>query len=75
MLLEESAHAIGVDDYGLKVGDEGMVVVHACETPFDTLRTREPRSLVVKDGVPVAESDRTTTVYASSDRPIDFTDR
>ena len=75
MLLKESAQAIGVDEYGLQEGTEGSVIVHGSNNPFDVLRTREPRTLVVKEGVPVAESERTTTVHSHGGRQIDFTNR
>ena len=75
MLLEESAQTIGVEKYGLKEGAEGSVIVHGATDPFDVLRTRVPRSLVVKDGVPIAKSEKSTTLLTGEDRRIDVTNR
>lgn len=75
MLLEESAHVVGVESYGLEPGSEGSVVVHGGTNPFDVLRTREPRALVVKDGVPVAKGERTMELTVDGGRPVDPTTR
>lgn len=63
MLLEGNATVFGVDDYGLEVGNEGSLVVYDAETPFDALRTQPVRPLVLRDGTPIAQSNRQTTVY------------
>jgi cytosine deaminase len=75
MLLEESAQTIGVDNYGLKEGAEGSVIIHGGTDPFDILRTRVPRTLVVKDGIPIAKNKKSTTLLTDEDRQIDFTKR
>lgn len=71
MLLEESAHVVGAEPYGLGAGAKGSVIVHGSTNPFDVLRTREPRALVVKDGVPVAKSERTMTLTVDGGRLVD----
>lgn len=63
MLLEGNASIYGVDDYGLEVGNEGSLVVYDAETPFDALRTQPVRPLVLREGAPIAQSSRQTTVY------------
>lgn len=73
MLLEESAETIGVENYGLQEGAEGSVIIHGARDPFDILRTRVPRALVIKEGVPIAKSKKSTTLLSDEDRQIDFT--
>ncbi len=75
MLLEESNQALGVEPPKLERGDPGSLVVHGCSDPFDVLRTRAPRALVVKDGAPVAQSSRTMTVTIDETRTVDPTTR
>ena len=70
MLLEESVQAIDVDEYGLQERAEGSVIVHGSNKPFDVLRTREPRTLIVKESVPVDErtDDDRPKLWWSTDR-------
>jgi len=75
MLLEESAHVVGVEPSDLEEGAAGSIVVHGGTNPFDVLRTREPRALVVKDGVPIAQSERTMRLTVDSKRTINPTNR
>lgn len=75
MLLEESAHVVGVEPSGLEEGAAGSIVVHGGTNPFDVLRTREPRALVVKDGVPIAQSERTMRLTVDNKRTINPTNR
>jgi len=75
MLLEESAQVVGTRQYGLTPGSAGSLIVHGCTDPFDVLRTREPRALVVKDGVPVARNNRQLTILDDGKRPVDLSRR
>lgn len=72
MLLEESAAAIG-SRRELAEGAEGSIIVHGGTNPFDVLRTQAPRALVLKNGVPVAESSRSSTICIDDERKIDLT--
>ncbi len=75
MLLEASAHVVDATPYGLTAGAEGSIIVHGCADPFDVLRTRELRALVIKEGVPVATSDRTMTLTVDEGRAVNPTRR
>jgi cytosine deaminase len=73
MLTEGNARVYGADDYGLAAGNRGSLVVYDGYTPFDVLRTRPPRTLVLKDGRPVARTERTATVTLDGeDEPVDY---
>lgn len=74
MLLEANAEVFGVDGYGLVEGAEGSLVVFDSSDPFNTLRTRAPRTLVLKEGRPIAETDPAETMVhrQDTDRTVDF---
>lgn len=74
MLTDANAAVFGADDYGLAAGDEGSLVVYDSPNPFDALRVRAPRTLVLKDGRPIAETDpQETTVHREDGaRTVDF---
>jgi len=73
MLLEGNASVFGVDDYGLKEGNEGSLVVYDAETPFDAIRMQPVRPLVLRDGEPIAESQRSSVVYPDGEESaVDF---
>jgi len=57
MLTEANAEVVGAADYGLREGGEGSLVVFDSPTLFDALRTRAPRTLVLRDGDPAARTD------------------
>ncbi|MFT4947134.1 MAG: cytosine deaminase [Natronomonas sp.] len=61
MLTTANAAVLGLDEYGLEEGNEGSLVVYDSPTPFDALRTRAPRTLVLNEGGPVARTDPATT--------------
>jgi cytosine deaminase len=63
MLIHGNADVYGADDYGIEEGNRGSLVVYDGYTPFDVLRTRPPRTLVLKDGRAVAQTDRTSTIH------------
>jgi cytosine deaminase len=73
MLLEGNAAVFGVDDYGLEEGNEGSLVVYDAETPFDAVRTQPVRPLVLRDGEPIAQSQRSSVVYPDGEEStVDF---
>lgn len=74
MLTSANASVFGADDYGLGVGCEGSLVVYDSPDPYNALRTRAPRTLVLRAGRPIARSDpRTATVErADGTRTVDF---
>jgi cytosine deaminase len=74
MLTEANASVFGADDYGLVEGNEGSLVVYDSPDPFNALRTRAPRTLVVREGCVVAETEpRETVVHRDGeDRRVDF---
>jgi len=69
MLTHTNAAIFGVDeaDYGLTPGARGSLVVYDAPDGFEALRRRAPRTLVVRDGDPIAETDPGTTTVTRSD--------
>ncbi len=47
-MITANADVFGVDEYGLEVGNEGSLVVYDSPGPFNALRTRAPRTLVLR---------------------------
>jgi cytosine deaminase len=75
MLTEANAEIFGLDpdEYGLSEGNEGSLIVFDGYSPFDVLRTQSPRTLVLKDGRPVARTERKTTIEWKDDTlNVDF---
>jgi cytosine deaminase len=74
MLTEANASVFGASDYGLEAGNEGSLVVFDSPDPFNALRTRAPRTLVVRDGDPIAETEPSSTevMRADESRTVDF---
>jgi cytosine deaminase len=74
MLTVANSSIFGAENYGLEPGDEGSLVVYDSFSAFDTLRTRPPRRLVLKDGVPVARTQpsETTVQFGAESTDIDF---
>ncbi len=74
MLTEANAEIFGATDYGLAEDNEGSLVVFDSPTPFDALRTRAPRTLVLRDGDPIARTDpgETTVIRADGPTNVDF---
>ena len=75
MMTRNNAAVFGVDsdEYGLKEGNEGSLVVYDAVSAFDAIRTVAPRTLVLKDGAPLARTERTTTVFYDGEDEVDFT--
>jgi cytosine deaminase len=73
MLIEANASIFGVENYGIEAGAEGSLVVYDGRSPFDVLRTQSPRSLVLKNGRLVAQTERATEIVWDDDRlSVDF---
>ncbi len=74
MLTESNAAVFGATEYGLEEGNEGSLVVYDSPDPFNALRTRAARTVVVKQGRVVAATEpRETVVHRSGgDRTVDF---
>jgi len=74
MLTAANASVFGVDDYGLSVGADGSLVVYDAPDPFNALRTRAPRTLVLKEGREISRTEPASThvVRDEGDRSVDF---
>ncbi len=56
MLTEANAEIVGASGYGLREETAGSLVVFDSPDAFNALRTRAPRTLVLRDGEPVAST-------------------
>jgi len=74
MMLRANARIFGADESGLQVGNEGSLVVFDGETPFEVLRKRGRRRLVIKQGRRVASgTPGGSTVHSETDgRAVEF---
>ncbi|WP_311170192.1 cytosine deaminase [Halobellus ordinarius] len=74
MLTDANATVFGAESYGLQAGNEGSLVVYDAPDPFNALRRQAPRTLVLRDGEPIARTEpRTTDVLrAEGTKPVDF---
>jgi cytosine deaminase len=74
MLTDANASVFGATDYGLAEGNEGSLVVFDSPDAFNALRTRAPRTLVLRDGEPVARTEPSETRVERADKQhsIDF---
>ena len=50
MLTSANAAVFGEEAYGFEPGADGSLVVYDAATPFDVLRTRASRELVLHNG-------------------------
>jgi cytosine deaminase len=57
MLTGANAAVVDADGYGLREGTPGSLVVFDSPGPFDALRTRAPRTLVLREGEPIARTE------------------
>lgn len=75
MLTHANASILGVEEYGLEPGTEGSLLVFDAETPFDVLRTRAARTVVINSGRVVARTDpaRTRVTGSGDDELVTFT--
>jgi cytosine deaminase len=67
LLTDANAAVFGAADYGLEEGVEGSLVVFDAPDPFNALRTRAARTLVLRDGDPIARTEPATTEVERSD--------
>jgi cytosine deaminase len=73
MLLDANAAIWGDAPGRIRVGAAGSLVVFDATDAFEALRTRAPRTLVLKGGRVLARTDPAeTTVYADEERTVDF---
>ncbi|AUV81593.1 N-isopropylammelide isopropylaminohydrolase [Salinigranum rubrum] len=74
MLTESNAAVFGATEYGLEAGNEGSLVVYDSPDPFNALRTRAARTVVLREGRVVAETEPRETVVRRPDgeRRVDF---
>ena len=74
LLTDANAAVFGTDEYGLAEGNGGSLVVFDAPDPFNALRTRAARTLVLRDGDPIARTDPATTevVRSEGSKSIDF---
>lgn len=76
MLTYSNAHILGKTsaEYGLSEGCEGSLIVHNATTPFEALRTRSDRKLVVSKGniVSKRKPTRATVNLFESEYEVDF---
>jgi cytosine deaminase len=74
MLTGSNAAVFGAENYGLEEGNEGSLVVYDSPDSFNALRTRAARTVVVKEGRVVAETEPRETVVRrrEGDRRVDF---
>ncbi len=74
MITHNNASIFKANDYGLKEGNEGSLVVYNSNDLFNALRTNASRILVLKDGKPIARTEPKDTkiLRNSGTRNIDF---
>ncbi|WP_256687527.1 cytosine deaminase [Halococcus qingdaonensis] len=74
MLTDANATVFDVEGYGLEEGNRGSLVLYHSPDAFNTLRTRAPRALVLRDGRPIARTEPRETVVErrSGSLSIDF---
>ncbi|MFD1685064.1 cytosine deaminase [Halobellus litoreus] len=71
MLTDANAEIFGADEYGLSEGTEGSLVVYDSPDAFNALRRRAPRTLVLREGKPIAETEPSATTVHRSDEAVD----
>ncbi|MCU4926121.1 amidohydrolase family protein [Halobacteria archaeon AArc-dxtr1] len=74
MLVDSNAEIVGAEASGIEEGNEGSLVVYDGPDPFNVLRMRSPRTLVLNEGQPIAKTDPgETTIYrAEGERKVDY---
>jgi len=74
MLTGANAGVFGAERYGLEEGDRGSLVLYRSPDAFNTLRTRAPRALVLRDGRPIARTEPGETVVGreSGEQSVNF---
>ncbi|MEY7850069.1 cytosine deaminase [Natrarchaeobius sp. A-rgal3] len=78
MLTTANASVFDASEYGLVDGGEGSLVVYDAPDAFNALRTRAPRTLVLREGREIARTEPASAQVVreddgeSVDKPIDF---
>jgi cytosine/creatinine deaminase len=74
MITSNPAQALGVDNYGLEIGNRADLVVYAAPTEMDAIRLVAPRRLVLRAGKVVARTEPavTTVVWDGVEEAVDF---
>ncbi len=74
MLTAANAEVVGAERYGLREGADGSLAVFDSPDPFNALRTRAPRTLVLRSGEPVAQTEPAEARVHRADgtRRVDF---
>jgi cytosine deaminase len=58
----KAAKVLGIDNYGLEVGDEANLVIFPANSPADALRRYQPRNYVIRKGEVLVESEQKLTL-------------
>ena len=69
LLTDANAAVFDAEGYGLSHGNDGSLVVFDAPDPFNALRTQAARTLVVRDGDPIARTEPATTEVVRSNGP------
>ncbi len=74
MITSNPARAYGLEDYGLEVGKRASLVAFAAPTEIDAIRLVAPRTLVLRDGRVVAQTEpaQATVVWDGTEERVDF---
>jgi cytosine deaminase len=74
MITAHPAAALGVENYGLEVGNRADLVAFAAPSEMDAIRLVAPRRLVLRGGKVVARTEPavTTVVWDGKDEVVDF---
>jgi len=74
MITTNPAAALGVENYGLEVGNRADLVAFAAPSEADAIRLLAPRRLVLRAGKVVARTEPavTTVVWNGVEEPVDF---
>jgi cytosine deaminase len=74
MITANPARALGVENYGLDVGNRADLVAFAAPSEFDAIRLVAPRRLVLRAGRVVARTEPavTTVVWDGREEVVDF---
>jgi cytosine deaminase len=74
MITAHPAAALGVENYGLEVGNRADLVAFAAPSEMDAIRLVAPRRLVLRGGRVVARTEPavTTVVWDGKEEVVDF---
>jgi cytosine/creatinine deaminase len=74
MITSNPAAALGIENYGLEVGNRADLVAFAAPSEADAIRLVAPRRLVLRAGKVVARTRpaETTVVWNGVEEPVDF---